>query len=154
MNEREAIEQLQGEYLATNGTETPARVRYHNEALDTAIAALKEVQEYHETGHTPKMVRELRRGYLNAHKQAVQHATELDEYIRLGGLEVCKEAVEKQTDKPARDQQRTTYIWAAGYCPVCGTGITSRWNYCKNCGQRVKWKPYRFGENVGDRYDD
>lgn len=31
MNEQEAIEQLQGEYLATNGTETPARVRYHNE---------------------------------------------------------------------------------------------------------------------------
>lgn len=40
MNEQEAIEQLQGEYLATNGTETPAKVRYHNEALDTAIAAL------------------------------------------------------------------------------------------------------------------
>ena len=49
MKENEAIEQLQGEYLATNGTETPARVRYHNEALDAAIAALKEVQEYHDT---------------------------------------------------------------------------------------------------------
>ena len=56
MNEQEAIEQLQCEYLATNGTETHARVRYHNEALDTAIAALKEVQEYHDTGHTLRMV--------------------------------------------------------------------------------------------------
>lgn len=79
MNEQEAIEQLQCEYLATNGTETPARVRYHNEALDTAIAALKEVQEYHDTGHTPRMVRELRRGYINAHKTACQYAIELDE---------------------------------------------------------------------------
>lgn len=154
MNEQEAIEQLQGEYLATNGTETPARVRYHNEALDTAIAALKEVQEYHTTGHTPNMVRELRRGYLDAHKKAVQYATKLDEYHDLGGFEACKEAVEKQTEKPVRDQQGTTYIWAAGYCPVCGTGITSRWNYCQNCGQKVKWEPYRFGENGGDRYDD
>ena len=154
MNEQEAIEQLQGEYLATNGTETPASVRYHNEALDTAIAALKEVQEYHATGHTPKMVRELRRGYLNAHKRAVQHATELDEYIRLGGLEVCKAAVEKQTEKPVKDQQGTTYIWAAGYCPVCGTGITSRWNYCQNCGQKVRWEPYRFGEKESDINDD
>lgn len=154
MKENEAIEQLQSEYLATNGAETPARVRYHNEALDTAIAALKEVQEYHTTGHTPNMVRELRRGYLDAHKKAVQYATKLDEYHDLGGFEACKEAVEKQTEKPVRDQQGTTYIWAAGYCPVCGTGITSRWNYCQNCGQKVKWEPYRFGENGGDRYDD
>ena len=95
MNEQEAIEQLQSEYLATNGTETPARVRYHNEALDTAIAALKEVQEYHATGHTPNMVRELRRGYLDAHKKAVQYATKLDEYHDLGGFEVCKAAVER-----------------------------------------------------------
>lgn len=144
MNENEAIEQLQSEYLATNGAETPARVRYHNEALDTAIAALKEVQEYHTTGHTPNMVRELRRGYLDAHKKAVQYATKLDEYHDLGGFEACKAAVEKQTEKPVRDQQGTTYIWAAGYCPVCGTGITSRWNYCQNCGQKVRWEPYHI----------
>ena len=43
MNEQEAIEQLSSEYLATNGKETPASVRYHNEVLDAAIAALKEV---------------------------------------------------------------------------------------------------------------
>ena len=140
MNEQETIEQLQNEYLATNGTETPARVRYHNEALDAAIAALKEVQEYHATGHTPNMVRELRRGYLDAHKKAVQYATKLDEYHDIGGFEVCKAAVEKQTEKPVRDQQKTKCIWAAGYCPVCGTGITSRWNYCQNCGQKVRWE--------------
>nr|DAG66655.1 MAG TPA: PROTEIN/RNA Complex, archaeal, ribosomal, 50S, protein.0A [Caudoviricetes sp.] len=151
MNEQEAIEQLQNEYLATNGTETPARVRYHNEALDVAIAALKEVQEYHATGHTPNMVRELRRGYLDAHKKAVQYATKLDEYHDIGGFEVCKAAVEKQTEKPVRDQQKTKCIWAAGYCPVCGTGITSRWNYCQNCGQKVKWEPYHIEEEHNEQ---
>ena len=88
MNENEAIEQLQGEYLATNGTETPARVRYHNEALDTAISALKEVQEYHATGRTPSMVRALQVAYIRARKR-------LDEYIAIGTPEQCREAVER-----------------------------------------------------------
>lgn len=139
MNENEAIEQLQGEYLATNGTETPARVRYHNEALDTAIAALKEVQEYHATGRTPSMVRALQVAYIRAKKR-------LDEYIAIGTPEQCREEMNKQTEKTVRDQLKTKYIWAVGYCPVCGTGITSRWNYCQNCGQRVKWKPYHIAE--------
>lgn len=137
MNENEAIEQLQGEYLATNGTETPARVRYHNEALDTAIAALNEVQEYHATGRTPSMVRALQVAYIRAKKR-------LDEYIAIGNSEQCRIAVERRTEKPVIGQQGTTYIWAAGYCTVCGTGITSRWNYCQNCGQKVKWEPYHI----------
>ena len=148
MNEQETIEQLQGEYLATNGTETPARVRYHNEALDTAIAALKEVQEYHATGRTPSMVRDLQTAYIRAKKR-------LDKYIAIGTSEDFQIAIERRTEKPVKDQQgEPRYIWAQGYCPVCGTGITSRWNYCQNCGQKVKWEPYRFGEKEGDRYDD
>ena len=147
MNENEAIEQLQSEYLATNGAETPARVRYHNEALDTAISALKEVQEYHATGRTPSMVRALQVAYIRAKKR-------LDEYIAIGTPEQCREAMNKQTEKTVRDQLKTKYIWAVGYCPVCVTGITSRWNYCQNCGQKVRWEPYRFGEKESDRNDD
>lgn len=109
MKENEAIEQLQSEYLATNGTETTARVRYHNEALDTAIAALKEVQEYHDTGHTPRMVRELRRGYVDAHKTAVQYATQLDEYHDLGGFEACKAAVERTRWIPVSERLPEKY---------------------------------------------
>ena len=147
MNENEAIEQLQSDYLATHGAETPARVRYHNEALDTAISALKEVQEYHATGRTPSMVRALQVAYIRAKKR-------LDEYIAIGTPEQCREAMNKQTEKTVRDQLKTKYIWAVGYCPVCGTGITSRWNYCQNCGQKVRWEPYRFGEKESDRNDD
>lgn len=154
MNENEAIEQLQGEYLATNGAETPARVRYHNEALDTAIAALKEVQEYHATGRTPDMVRGLISGYNRARKQCQEATSQLKQYAEIGTPEQCREALNKQIEKPVKEQQKTKYIWAAGYCPVCGTGITSRWNYCQNCGQKVKWEPYRFGEKEGDRNDD
>lgn len=121
MNENEAIEQLQGEYLATNGTETPARVRYHA------------------TGRTPSMVRALQVAYIRARKR-------LDEYIAIGTPEQYREALNKQTEKTVRDQLKTKYIWAVGYCPVCGTGITSRWNYCQNCGQKVKWEPYHIAK--------
>ena len=95
MNEQEAIEQLKGEYLATNGTETPARVRYHNEALDTAIAALKEVQEYHATGRTPDMVRGLIGGYNRARKQCQEATSQLKQYEEIGTPEQCREAVER-----------------------------------------------------------
>lgn len=148
MKENEAIEQLQNEYLVSlTGRDGVASVRYHNEALDTAIAALKEVQEYHATGRTPSMVRALQVAYIRAKKR-------LDKYIAIGTSEDCQIAIERRTEKPVKDQKGTTYIWASGYCPVCGTGITSRWNYCQNCGQKVKWEPYRFGEKEGDRNDD
>lgn len=147
MNEQEAIEQLSGEYLVSmTGKETPARVRYHNEALDTAIAALKEVQEYHATGRTPSMVRALQVAYIRVKKR-------LDKYIAIGTPEQCREALNKQTEKTVRDQLKTKYIWAVGYCPVCGTGITSRWNYCQNCGQKVKWEPYHIAD-VSKKVDD
>lgn len=94
MNEQEAIEQLKGEYLATNGAETPARVRYHNEALDTAIAALKEVQEYHATGRTPDMVRGLIGGYNRARKQCQEATSQLKQYGEIGTPEQCREAVD------------------------------------------------------------
>lgn len=151
MNEQEAIEQLQGEYLATNGTETPARVRYHNEALDTAIAALNEVQEYHSTGRTPDMVRGLIGGYNRARKQCVELGKMLKQYEDIGNLEMCRDARNKQIEKHVKDQQKTKYIWAAGYCPVCGTGITSRWNYCQNCGQKVKWESYHIAEEINEQ---
>ena len=101
MNEQEAIEQLQGEYLATNGTETPARVRYHNEALDTAIAALNEVQEYHATGRTPSMVRALQTAYIRTKKR-------LDKYIAIGTPEQCREALNKQIEKPMPEPYHVT----------------------------------------------
>lgn len=104
MNEQEAIEQLQGEYLATNGTETPARVRYHNEALSMAIAALKEVQEYHDTGYGPKAVRELARRYYKARKSTVEKLERLKQYEAINTPEQCQTAVERTRWIPVSEQ--------------------------------------------------
>lgn len=143
MNEQEAIEQLQGEYLATNGTETPARVRYHNEALDTAIAALKEVQEYHATGRTPGMVRALQVAYIRAKKR-------LDKYIAIGTPEQCIEAIHKQMRLPVNNQEGDSYYFLTGNCPVCGFRMITRENYCINCGQRLSYKDASTAEMINN----
>jgi hypothetical protein len=92
MKENEAIAQLQNEYLVASDT---ASARYHNEALDTAIAALKEVQEYHATGRTPNMVRGLIGGYNRARKQCQEATSQLKQYEEIGTPEQCREAVER-----------------------------------------------------------
>ena len=143
MNEQEAIEQLQGEYLATNGSETPARVRYHNEALDTAIAALNEVQEYHATGRTPSMVRALQVAYIRARKR-------LDKYIAIGTPEQCRKAINKQMRLPVNNQEGDSYYFLTGDCPVCGFRMMARGNYCSNCGQRLSYKDASTAEIIND----
>lgn len=156
MNENEAIEQLQSEYLATNGAETPARVRYHNEALDTAIAALKEVQEYHATGHTPRMVRELRRGYVDAHKTAVQYATQLDEYHDLGGFEACKAAVERTrwipvSERLPEDERECLVTLKKTYgMQEVIYGIANYLNF----GDTWHWNEKKYGYLEWDKYSD
>lgn len=143
MNEQEAIKQLLGEYLATNGTETPARVRYHNEALDAAIAALDEVQEYHATGRTPGMVRALHVAYTRAKKR-------LDKYIAIGTPEQCIEAIYKQMRLPVNNQEGDSYYFLTGNCPVCGFRMIARGNYCINCGQRLSYKDASTAEIIND----
>lgn len=96
MNEQEAIEYLEEWYLTVPGNkEVSCRVKNHNEALDTAIAALNEVQEYHATGRTPSMVRGLISGYNRARKQCQEATSQLKQYAEIGTPEQCREAVER-----------------------------------------------------------
>lgn len=133
MNEQEAIEQFSGEYLVSmTGKETPARVRYHNEALDTAIAALKEVQEYHAIGLTPKMVRGLISGYNKMEQKCRNYKMvemircqglydtaklleELKKYQAIGTPEQCQEAVERTRWIPVNERmpedEKEVLVW-------------------------------------------
>ena len=149
MNEQEAIEQLQGEYLATNGAETPARVRYHNEALDTAIAALKEVQEYHATGRTPSMVRALQVAYIRVKKR-------LDKYIAIGTPEQCQAAVERTRWIPVSERlpenERECLVTLKktyGMQEVI-YGIANYLNF----GDTWHWNEKKYGYLEWDKYSD
>lgn len=63
-----------------------------------------------------------------------------DEYRKIGTVEECRAAMEKQRKKLVKNQYGTSYIWKAGYCPVCGCGVTARWDYCQCCGQKLNWE--------------
>ena len=71
---------------------------------------------------------------------AIEALKEVQEYRKIGTPEECRAAMEKQRRKIVKNPYGTSYIWKAGYCPVCGCGVTARWDYCQCCGQRLNWE--------------
>lgn len=65
---------------------------------------------------------------------------EIQKYRTIGTVEECREAREKQRPIKPKGRYETRYIWDGGYCPICECGITSRWNFCQNCGQAISWE--------------
>ena len=81
-----------------------------------------------------------RKDPVNARILTYDEAAMWDEYRKIGTVEECREAMEKQRRKIVKNQYGTSYIWKAGYCPVCGCGVTARWDYCQCCGQKLNWQ--------------
>lgn len=99
----------------------------------TLIKALEEVQQYRDTTLSPEQVRTLQKRFLDV-------SLRLGEYMEIGTTEECRAAMEKQRRKIVKNPYGTSYIWKAGYCPVCGCGVTARWDYCQCCGQKLNWE--------------
>ena len=111
------------------------------ESIDRAIKALEEVQQYRAIG----TVEELKAAskYLQLVKKHGTVGKAIDacaEYEGIGTVEECREAMEKQRRKIVKNQYGTNYVLKAGYCPVCGCGVTARWDYCQCCGQKLNWE--------------
>lgn len=139
MTENEAREAIKLEgSLEIKGS--PERLVAFFEGLEVADIVLEKVQQYPKLG-TPEELKETTK-YLQLAKKhgTVGKAIEAcAEYEGIGTVEECRAAVEKQIRKPAKNPYGTSYIWKAGYCPVCGCGVTARWDYCQCCGQKLKW---------------
>lgn len=111
------------------------------ESIDMAIKALEEVQQYRAIGTVEEL--ETASKYLQLAKKhgTVGKAIEAcAEYEGIGTVEECREAMQKQRRKIVKNPYETSYIWKAGYCPVCGCGVTARWDYCQCCGQKLNWQ--------------
>lgn len=102
---------------------------------NTVIKALEEVQQYRDTTLSPKQIRALK-------NRIVDVFLLVGKYMAIGTPEECREAMEKQKRKFVKNPYGTSYIWKAGYCPVCGCGVTARWDYCQCCGQKLRWSDY------------
>lgn len=111
------------------------------DTLYIAIKALGELPQYRAIGTVEEL--ETASKYLQLVKK---HGTvgktieECAEYEGIGTVEECREAMEKQRRKIVKNQYGTNYVLKAGYCPVCGCGVTARWDYCQCCGQKLDWE--------------
>lgn len=76
----------------------------------------------------------------NARVLTYDEAAMWDEYRKIGTVEECRKSMEKQKRKLVKNPYGTSYIWKAGYCPVCCCGVTARWDYCQCCGQKLDWE--------------
>lgn len=94
---------------------------------------VEELRQYRDTTLSPEQVRTLQTRFVDV-------SLRLGEYMAIGTPEECREAMKKQNRKPVKDPYGTSYIWKAGYCPVCGCGVTARWDYCQCCGQKLDWQ--------------
>lgn len=114
-------------------------------AIEEAIEALKEVQQYREIG-TVEECRELA-SIINMTERN-ELAKVIDEwlkYSKIGTVEECQEAVEKQ--KPKKIQYDNNIYndgftrYRIGKCPICGEWYNDRdeYNYCHKCGNKLNW---------------
>lgn len=150
MTENEAIEELHR--IRPYGGIIPQR---RAEALDVAIKALEEVQQYRalETRlaemfggelSLETVVDELERQLkepdnphpINAKILTYEDAAAWDAYHAIGTPEECQAAMEKQIPyKPSRKK----LVWGIGKCK-CGVEFLDRkTGFCGNCGQRLDW---------------
>lgn len=108
------------------------------EAKELAIKALEEVQRYRAIG-TPEELKSLKEnGAFTGMElaQLVAMQMSLREYEKIGTVEECREAVEKQTAKKPLHKRN------GHYCPICNNYFDSRdWKskYCGLCGQKLDW---------------
>ena len=137
MTENEAKRQIK-EHLVIAGCED---LFCDVEALETAIQALEEIQQYRAIGSVKEIkIREaqfarLSEGYLN-------DLTLLREYQSIGTVEEFKALKEKNEPKKAIGKRK----YDEAYCPACNEVISDGefWaldeyvHHCNYCGQAVK----------------
>lgn len=103
-------------------------------ACNTAIKAIKEVQQYRAIG-TPEELQDMKNNYFEA-------LSDWRQYRKIGTLEECRAAVEKQTAKKVKSISQVkdgdNYVGLIGRCPCCGDILEEDAVYC-DCGQKLDW---------------
>ena len=106
-------------------------------AIEIAIEALKEIQQYRAIG-TVEECKELASMVTTEKKNVLgQIVDEWKEYIEIGTVEECREAREKQKPKkPHRNYEKFSGLWCR-----CGWYLGKKQcldiKYCPNCGQAI-----------------
>lgn len=109
--------------------------------IDEAISHAREVASrmFDDRVHCIKCAEE--------HGQLAEWLEELQQYRQIGTVKECSEAVEKQTARKP-DYKGDGYsdgqlVYDTWICPSCGKHYEvdyDRYDYCKNCGQKLDWR--------------
>ena len=104
------------------------------QAIRVAVFAMQEIQQYREIGTVENLK-------LWCDLFGLDGFDELAAYKKIGTVEECREAMEKQKPKKPEDVE---YDYSYFICPVCGDGIYVSDDYeihkfCLNCGQAIDW---------------
>lgn len=134
MEENEAIKELHK--IRPRGGITPQK---RAEALDVAMQALEEVQQYRTIG-TPEELQDMKSNYFEA-------LSDWRQYRKIGTLEECRMAVEKQIPKkPTYESDGYapdgTLVYDTWICPCCDKRYEvdyDDYDYCPSCGQKLDW---------------
>ena len=139
MTEQEAIEIM--EEVKSLDDSLYAYDPAYMEALEIAISAIKEIQQYRKIGTVEQMKNQ---------KENLSVAYRIiSDYESIGTAEECREAVEKQKlKKPVKDK------YHHNCCPNCGWIVSGEGGYgeefcphCENCGQAIRWENLEEMEN-------
>lgn len=124
-------------------------------AIEIAIEALKEIQQYRKIG-TVEECREM--ASIISKVERNELAKIIDEWLlykKIGTVEECREAVEKQKAKKIVYESESVFSngfshYRMGKCPMCNKYYNSNdeVKYCPKCGQAIKW------ENLEEMEDD
>ena len=83
-----------------------------------------------------------RKNEIQGYEMAIKALEEVQKYRKIGTVEECREAVEKQTAKKVIPIAYNAAIGTAvGECPECRTLPLRECDcaYCPNCGQKLDW---------------
>ena len=154
MTENEVLIKTPEEAIETIKSNMPTSgYQMLRESLDMAIIALKEIQQYREIG-TVEEIKSVKK-YIELKRRCGTPSNTIDlcaEYVAIGTVEECREAVEKQKPKKPKDSLKinpvidgngayvdadmTVYL----LCPNCGelVGIEDNCDrFCHECGQAI-----------------
>ena len=81
-------------------------------------------------------------GIYEMEELAIKALEEVQQYRKIGTVEECREAVEKQTAIEPEKVNIPCTSWTKAhmrYRCSCGSFLTSYDDYCNKCGQKLKW---------------
>lgn len=114
---------------------TSTQICHNCDHKDEYIEELEaEVEEYRTIG-TPEELQEMKKDFAEA-------LSDWRQYRKVGTLEECRAAVEKQTAKKVKSISQVKdgdrYVGLIGRCPCCGDIFEEDTVYC-DCGQKLDW---------------